>query len=177
MVMFPRGRINFLQVRTLLLFSCTCICFTLLRSSFAQGESRQFICRWCGESIAHSEDIIDVPSKLALKTLNKTVLGRKSTLTQIFENPAGQDFEVATFSKANVKSAEDSHMEATWFNNYAWKISSCPRCRHHLGWKYQPENFNHMTFSEDDTFYGLVMEYLVEDKESDSLILLQHPYR
>jgi len=69
------------------------------------------------------------------------------------------------------------HSEATWFQGFAWKISVCPRCGKHLGWKYQPINFNHVTHSEDDTFYGLILDHLLEESSAETLLLVPNSYK
>lgn len=96
-------------------------------------------------------------------------------MTQNFENPQGRKFEVVTFSKGSMNSQEEAHNEATWFPGYSWRISTCSRCNHFLGWKFQPENYNHVTFTEEDTFYGLIMSHVAQEVESDSLIVVQRP--
>ncbi|XP_039254301.2 protein cereblon-like [Styela clava] len=138
-------------------------------------QTGKFICKRCGETVAQAEDLVSIPSKLALQRWNKTILGKPHITTQKFENPQGAQFEVVTFSEASVTSNEDAHTEATWFPGYSWRISACSRCNFFLGWKYQPVNFNHMTFTENDKFYGLIMDHIIQDIDSDSLVIIQHP--
>lgn len=42
--------------------------------------------------------------------------------------------------------------EATWFSGCAWQFAMCAGCGQHLGW----------SFSGADSFFGLVLERLVE---------------
>lgn len=66
--------------------------------------------------------------------------------------------------------------DATWFPGYAWRISVCPQCHQHLGWKFQPINFNHVTHTEDETFVALILDKLLEEELSNSLLLVPKSY-
>lgn len=170
----------FFEVR---LGKCLNIIFVLLLTasfSFQHDEDEPegtFICRKCGETVASAKDVVSIHSTLSLNRWNKTISDKKLAISQLFKNPQGSKFEVVTFTEANLKSAEDAHTEASWFPGYAWRISVCPRCRYHIGWKFQPEKYNHMTYTETDTFYGLILDHMVKEAASDSIILDVHKYR
>jgi hypothetical protein len=46
----------------------------------------------------------------------------------------------------------------SWFRGYAWQIQVCRACFTQLGWKYM---------SPDDSFYGLILNTLREEKPED----------
>lgn len=72
-----------------------------------------------------------------------------------FTNPAGIAFWIRCFSRATglviLGMPEKEH---TWFPGYGWSVAFCTSCSLHLGWFYQ---------SEDNTFFGLIRDNLVED--------------
>nr|CAB3233673.1 protein cereblon homolog [Phallusia mammillata] len=135
------------------------------------------LCRQCGETILTADQLKYYPSTLAIERWNKTILGQPYTNIQRFVNPQKSEFNLITAKSANIYALENAHSEATWFPSYAWRISVCPRCKQHLGWKFQPILFNHLLHSEDDTFVALIIDKLLEEKESDSLLLVPKSYK
>nr|XP_018671918.2 protein cereblon homolog [Ciona intestinalis] len=136
-----------------------------------------FLCRKCGETIANPKQFAHHQSPLALKCWNETLLNIPKVKIQLFQNPQKMQFNVVTFSTANVYAHEQAFSEASWFPGYVWRITTCPRCHSHLGWKFQPVNFNHVTHTEHETFVGIILDRLLENKHTDSVLLVPDSYK
>jgi hypothetical protein len=68
-------------------------------------------------------------------------------------NPAGFAFEIGCFRQApGCVAAGEPTLEWTWFAGYRWQIALCRQCGVHLGWRYTGE----------DSFFGLILDHLVE---------------
>ena len=135
------------------------------------------LCRSCGETIVSSSGIINVPSASSKKAWYDTIMGVEGVLLQQFVNPSRIQFNVITMKEANVLESKEEIMEDTWFKDHSWMFCSCSRCRSHLGWKYKPFNFNHLTHDKGEMFYGLIYDKLVEDEVSDTLLLVPDSYK
>ncbi|CAK8676667.1 unnamed protein product [Clavelina lepadiformis] len=135
------------------------------------------LCKQCGNTIASTHDIRSFSSKLAIKHWNQTLLNIPNVLVQLFENPHKMRFNVITLSNANVYMHEQVYNTDTWFPNYSWSMSVCSKCGTHLGWKYQPTNFNHITHYKNETFFGLILDKLLEEHLSDTLLLVPNSYK
>ncbi|KAL3888400.1 hypothetical protein ACJMK2_000768 [Sinanodonta woodiana] len=163
----------FHMAKYLLNFICVYITLNVI-TAFADEFHDYFLCRKCGLEVFRSVDLVNVPSQEAYRQRNDTY-GEKLALIQLFKNPQGMYFEVVTTSTASVHSQELSFGEATWFPGYAWKISQCPRCGHHLGWEYVPMDSS--TAENPKSFFGLILENLLFENEADNLILIPKSYR
>ena len=51
--------------------------------------SDYFLCRKCGHEIVNIADLINIPSKLALRQRNDTFGPKQGVLIQLFKNPHG----------------------------------------------------------------------------------------
>ncbi|KAK7933765.1 hypothetical protein WMY93_004661 [Mugilogobius chulae] len=109
------------------------------------------LCRACGYEVANGSDIGFVSSRLALSSRNDTLLGGRRVTVQLFENPHEKQFEVITFRTADVTLHWPADKRFSWFPGFAWTIATCPRCKAHLGWGFQPDHWpNTVTASQFD---------------------------
>ena len=51
-----------------------------------------------------------------------------------FQNPAGYQFQLATFKQSEGIASESFSYQDTFFKNYNWRILQCPRCVRHIGY-------------------------------------------
>lgn len=74
-----------------------------------------------------------------------------------FSNPHGIEFIIGCFACAPGAAEHGPGTEFwSWFAGYRWQISQCRQCAVHLGWR----------FANGDSFYGLILDRLVETKSS-----------
>ncbi|KAE8291747.1 hypothetical protein D5F01_LYC09107 [Larimichthys crocea] len=134
------------------------------------------LCRACGHELAHGTDIHFVPSRLALSSRNDTLgEGRRVTI-QLFENPHGHQFEVITFRKADVTQHWPADKHFSWFPGFSWTVATCPRCKTHLGWAFQPSDWpdtiTKTSFDESEhTFLALITYRLLREDFASSLLM------
>ncbi|KAM7019158.1 uncharacterized protein LKV04_010078 [Tautogolabrus adspersus] len=134
------------------------------------------LCRACGHELAHGTDIHFVPSRLALSSRNHTLPGGRRVHIQLFENPHGHQFEVMTFRKADVTHHWPADKHFSWFPGFSWTVSTCPRCKTHLGWGFQPSNWpdtiTTTKFEESaQTFLALITHRLLSEDFASSLLV------
>lgn len=134
------------------------------------------LCRSCGHEVANGSDIYFVPSRLALSSRNDTLLGGRRITVQLFENPHERQFEVVTFRRAAVALHWPAEKRFTWFPGFAWTVASCPRCKAHLGWGFQPDHWpDTVTASQFEesksTFLGLIAHALLTEDFASSLLM------
>lgn len=91
------------------------------------------LCRVCGHELAQGTDIHFFPSRLALSSRNDTLVGGRRVNIQLFENPHGHQFEVITFRKADTTQHWPADKRFSWFPGFAWTVTTCPRCKTHVG--------------------------------------------
>ncbi|TFK08370.1 urocortin-3-like [Platysternon megacephalum] len=105
----------------------------------------------------------EVSPQTALPVRIMTVTaGKRKVPVQLFQDPIGERYLVITLVRASVH----KHWPAEgdfWFPGYSWMLGSCPRCRAHLGWAYQPRTWRpHVTDVEfedsDGTFASLITD-------------------
>lgn len=71
-----------------------------------------------------------------------------------FVNPSGYAYHIGCFGVApGTRSLGDISRWWSWFPGFAWRIAVCSGCREHLGWSFHGER----------TFFGLILDRLVED--------------
>ncbi|KAM9858546.1 protein cereblon [Aulostomus maculatus] len=134
------------------------------------------LCRACGHELAVGTNIHFVPSRLALFSRNDTLLGGRRVNVQLFENPHGHQFEVITFRKADVTLHWPADKHFSWFPEFSWTLATCPRCRTHLGWAFQPSRWPNTvtkaTFEESPhTFLALITHQLLTEDYASSLLM------
>ncbi|XP_072289112.1 LOW QUALITY PROTEIN: uncharacterized protein [Eucyclogobius newberryi] len=137
------------------------------------------LCRACGAEVANGSDVGFVPSRLALSSRNDTLPGGRRVAVpnvQLFENPHGRRFEVIAFRRAGVALHWPADERASWFPGFAWTVATCPRCKAHLGWGFQPDHWPHTVTAshfEDSpsTFLGLIARALVTEEFASSLLV------
>lgn len=134
------------------------------------------LCRACGHEVANGSDIRFVASRLALSSRNNTLLGGRRVTVQLFENPHEQQFEVITFRKADVTLHWPADKDFSWFPGFAWTVASCPRCKAHLGWGFQPDHWpdtvTKSKFEESEiTFLALITSGLLTEDFASSLLM------
>ncbi|XP_014788483.1 protein cereblon isoform X1 [Octopus bimaculoides] len=138
-------------------------------------QASHLICRQCGHEVACIDDLVHIPSSLALRQRNDTIQSKDKTIVQLFQNPEGKYFEVITFSKAEVLKADKPHKEDTWFPGFSWSIVICPTCGVHMGWFFESFDSDYHT-GEKKSFYGLILSHLVHQEYADSLIIAPKSY-
>ncbi|MHC5036269.1 MAG: cereblon family protein [Planctomycetota bacterium] len=110
---------------------------------------RLYRCAQCGTPLASERDRI-------------RVMGRPSRAR--YQNPHGVQCEILTFSEAvNLKGADFSTEEHTWFEGYAWRPVSCVLCGTHMGWRFEASG-PHL---EPQTFLGLLVSGMREGPEEE----------
>ncbi|TDH13222.1 hypothetical protein EPR50_G00055080 [Perca flavescens] len=134
------------------------------------------LCRACGHELAVGADIHFVPSRLALSSRNDTFIGGRRVNIQLFENPHGNQFEVITFRKAEVTQHWPADKHFTWFPGFSWTVATCPRCKTHLGWAFQPTDWpdtvTKTKFEESEhTFLALITHRLLREDVASSLLM------
>ncbi|KAG8011743.1 Protein cereblon [Nibea albiflora] len=134
------------------------------------------LCRACGHELAHGTDIHFVPSRLALSGRNDTLVGGRRVNIQLFENPHGHQFEVITFRKADVTQHWPADKHFSWFPGFSWTVATCPRCKTHLGWSFQPSDWpdtiTKTNFDESEhTFLALITHRLLREDFASSLLM------
>ncbi|KAK2838096.1 hypothetical protein Q5P01_015308 [Channa striata] len=144
----------------------------------AEGTSPDtlILCRACGHELAVGTSIHFVPSRLALSSRNDTLLGGRRVTVQLFENPHGLQFEVVTFRKADVTPHWPASDHFSWFQGFSWTVATCPRCKAHLGWAFQPSDWpdtiSQTKFEESDhTFLALITHRLLREDFASSLLV------
>ncbi|KAI4898751.1 hypothetical protein NFI96_014132 [Prochilodus magdalenae] len=140
------------------------------------------LCRSCGHEVALERDLSFVPSRLALSHRNNTVIGERRTTVQLFENPQGFQFEVVTFKKADVLKHWPADGHFTWFPGFSWTVATCPRCKAHLGWAFQPSDWpqtvTRQDFEDSDqTFVALILQRLLQEQFASSLLMTPNSFR
>ncbi|KAF7660002.1 hypothetical protein LDENG_00290200 [Lucifuga dentata] len=134
------------------------------------------LCRACGHELAVGMDIQFVPSRLALSSRNDTLVGDRRVNVQLFENPRGLQFEVITFRKADVTQHWPADKYFSWFPGFSWTLATCPRCKTHLGWGFQPSDWpdtvTKTQFEESEqTFLALITHQLLREDFASSLLM------
>ncbi|KAF6733912.1 Protein cereblon [Oryzias melastigma] len=152
-----------------------------LADSCASGEQRtssetSVLCRACGHELASGADIAFVPSRLALSTRNDTLVNGRRVNVQLFENPHGVQFEVVTFRKADVTKHWPADKRFSWYPGFSWTVATCPRCRSHVGWAFQPTEWTdtitkHKFEESGNTFVALITHQILTEDFASSLLM------
>ncbi|XP_041854888.1 uncharacterized protein si:ch211-51h9.7 [Melanotaenia boesemani] len=134
------------------------------------------LCRACGHELASGTDIHFVPSRLALSSRNDTLVSGRRVNVQLFENPHGLQFEVITFRKADVTKHWPADTHFSWFPGFSWTMATCPRCKSHLGWAFQPSDWpdtitKTMFDESENTFLALITHQLLREDFASSLLM------
>ncbi|MDM8558358.1 cereblon family protein [Candidatus Parabeggiatoa sp. HSG14] len=115
--------------------------FEKIQQTLEQEDEKKekILCKVCQHPITSHQ------KKIEINGLNQ----------HVFRNPAGFFYEIVCFSSANgCINKGSSTLENTWFQGYSWRYALCSNCFAHLGWFFQSEN---------DSFYGLILENLEEE--------------
>ncbi|XP_021354382.1 protein cereblon-like isoform X2 [Mizuhopecten yessoensis] len=134
------------------------------------------LCRKCGHEVVRAANLINIPSKVALRQRNSTFGGVPEILIQQFKNPHDNSFEVITTRKADVLEDLQKYSDDTWFPNYSWWITKCPHCGQHMGWTYRINSQGTSTDGRPEQFYGLVLDNLLPQQEAETLIHFPKAY-
>jgi len=101
-----------------------------------------------------------------LQRQNLTLFGSAKRLpVEKLRNPAGFEFEVATFERTACVGVGSWTSEASWYPGYLWKACVCPKCRAHLGWMFEPED----SATEDQKrpseagFYAIILDKVIDE--------------
>ncbi|KAA0714449.1 hypothetical protein E1301_Tti020555 [Triplophysa tibetana] len=140
------------------------------------------LCRSCGHEVAEDADVRFVPSRLALSHRNDTVIGGKRVSVQLFENPQGFRFEVVTFKKADVLKHWPADSHFSWYPGFSWTFATCPRCKTHMGWAFQPSDWPSTVTREefegsDQTFVSLIADRLLQEHFASTLLMTPKSFR
>jgi len=111
-------------------------CLNLIVLGLGQGE---LLCRHCGAEIASTdeENIVDLTGNSGAQTTH--IRERKLDLELLkLVSPNKVVFEVLSVKKAHAKASSTRvSQEATFFENYNWRIASCPHCGNQIGWLHE----------------------------------------
>ncbi|XP_077063016.1 uncharacterized protein LOC143715244 [Siphateles boraxobius] len=174
-VKFPAARCVVDDVVVVSLLLCVWVRFGL-------GCSGLMLCRSCGHEVAEDTDLRFEPSRLALSHRNDTVIAGKRVSVQLFENPQGFQFEVLTFKRADVLKHWPADSHFSWFPGHSWTVASCPRCKTHLGWAFQPSDWPRTVSREefeasDQTFVALIVDRLLQEHFASTLMMTPKSFR
>ncbi|KAJ0019838.1 hypothetical protein NQD34_007407 [Periophthalmus magnuspinnatus] len=147
------------------------------RAENGMSTDTLMLCRACGYEVANGSDIRFVPSRLTLSSHNDTLPGGRRIGVQLFENPHGRQFEVITFRRADVTLHWPADGHFSFFPGFAWTIATCPHCKAHLGWGFQPDHWpstvSASRFEESqNTFLGLIAHALLTEEFASSLLMI-----
>ncbi|ETV84306.1 hypothetical protein H257_03553 [Aphanomyces astaci] len=95
-------------------------------------------CRFCGAHLAwkhHYQHLPDESKAHAKNTRTETSLGEHGEVVY-FDNPAGVEFELASFQHSDGVPSDAYTQQDTFFDSYNWRALACPRCAKHVGWKF-----------------------------------------
>jgi len=139
-----------------------------------QLEEQLLLCRTCGHHLASLSHHFYKETPYAIKVGNVSFIshtGKNQTFKpnfmtlQLVQNPNKIQFEIATFSKANIYLInETKSIDDTWFPNFKWTIGLCPHCLNHVGWWFE-------SLTSQESFFALVFDKLLYEEFSNSLIL------
>ncbi|XP_043967487.1 uncharacterized protein si:ch211-51h9.7 [Gambusia affinis] len=134
------------------------------------------LCRACGHEVAFGTDIHFVPSRMALSSRNDTSVGGRRIHIQLFENPQGLQFEVIVFKKADVIKHWPANSHFSWYPGFSWTVATCPRCKTHLGWGFQPNSWpetvtNNRFQESENTFLALIAHRILREDFASSLLM------
>lgn len=144
----------------------------------AENENDLLLCRQCGHQITAANNLINVPSPLAVSYWNDTILDTPEVLVQLFQNPHGNRFEVIVVDKAGVYNQGQAVYKDTWFPGHTWKIAICPRCGHHMGWTFEAiDDDVDDTGKKKNAFIGLILSHLLHKDYVDSLLIVPKAFK
>ncbi|KAM4578978.1 uncharacterized protein V3H82_008291 [Fundulus diaphanus] len=134
------------------------------------------LCRACGHEVAFGTDIHFVPSRMALSSRNDTSVNGRRIHVQLFQNPQGYRFEVITFRRADVIKHWPADSHYSWYPGFSWTVATCPRCRSHLGWAFQPSSWpdtitNNIFEESENTFLALITHRILREDFASGLLL------
>ena len=110
----------------------------VLTPRLAEAPGRPLLCRACGHPLTDDEARLTIDGQHQFRR----------------QNPAGYEHDFACFRAApGCHSQGVPSIQATWFPGFHWWIQVCRGCGEHLGWLF---------FRGEDSFYGLLVEALVE---------------
>jgi len=144
------------------------------------SDSNHLLCKRCGVRVAETRDVRNIRGKSAERTTIKQFSDKNVALVQDFTNPSNQKFGLITMSDAQLYVHDQVVVEDTWFAEHSWSPCTCPRCQAFLGWKYQPFTKSHAQQQRSDSqgcpgsnsdFYGIILDRLIEEKESNAFLL------
>ncbi|PNF34553.1 hypothetical protein B7P43_G10737 [Cryptotermes secundus] len=163
---------------------CLITVSTIIRNS--EGHTYQsedttdyLLCRGCGADIADASYIRNRFSPEALIHGNQSLFGKQSVAVQLLENPLGIRFRVVVVNKAHCIGVDEWHSEFSWYPGYAWKHCLCSHCGHHLGWIFEPlaSAVADRKIASDHGFYGLILDNVLSESFSDSLMVVPKSYK
>ncbi|WKY16155.1 hypothetical protein Q1695_001106 [Nippostrongylus brasiliensis] len=129
----------------------------------------ELLCRSCGATITRQSELMNVTvvDRRYKYKYDFPIVGKTATV-HVFENPAGETFHVLAAQSAHLKFRGQPSSEATWFPGMQWTACVCSKCDHHMGWYFQPEAGSAQQ-SEQKSFVGLVLDYLISADYTDSV--------
>ncbi|MEQ2223711.1 hypothetical protein ILYODFUR_000160 [Ilyodon furcidens] len=167
-----------------LLFDCIFVLLLFQPSESCTAEPPEhgtttdtlILCRACGHEVAFGTDIHFVPSRMALSSRNDTSVGGRRIHVQLFENPHGHQFEVITFRRADVIKHWPADRHFSWYPGFSWTVATCPRCKTHLGWAFQPSSWpdtipNNKFEESENTFSALITDRILREDFASSLLM------
>ncbi|KAK0046075.1 protein cereblon [Biomphalaria pfeifferi] len=124
---------------------------TPLKIVDSEHSTGDLLCKKCHHSVAKVEDLLSIPTPVALKKSRDAICKSRQILTQLFKNPQDQYFEV----KYNTN---------LWYPGFAWSYAHCSSCLIQLGWSFSEiKDAEDKVAAEMTSFHGLVYRKLKFD--------------
>ncbi|XP_062854933.1 uncharacterized protein si:ch211-51h9.7 [Trichomycterus rosablanca] len=155
---------------------------TALIAACSGSDELLLLCRFCGHEVALEKHVHFMPSPLALSHRNNTIIGERRVAVQLLENPQGFRFEVLSFKQADVLKHWPADDHFTWFPGFSWTVATCPRCKTHLGWAFQPSEWPKTVTREefeasDWTFVTLIADRLLREHVASTLLMTPKSFK
>ncbi|EQC37669.1 hypothetical protein SDRG_05256 [Saprolegnia diclina VS20] len=112
--------------------------FRAKKKATHDGSSTSLRCRMCGAHLAWKSDAMALPAATkgrAKSYRHEATLGESGEVTY-FDGPLGDEFELAAFELTEASATESYSEEDSFFDDYNWRVLTCPRCARHVGWKF-----------------------------------------
>ncbi|KAK8396064.1 hypothetical protein O3P69_005276 [Scylla paramamosain] len=152
-----------------------CLFLVSVLTSASHHDHDHVLCRSCGAELTENsrDNFVNISSPLSEASQQVTILGHPHLMVQTLRNPADLAFDLVTVRRSGCSGVGEWYGEHSWFPGYLWKVCICPRCRAHLGWIFEPETKASTTHfkASSEGFYGLILEKLITEKFSDSLLI------
>ncbi|XP_055898100.1 uncharacterized protein LOC106067464 [Biomphalaria glabrata] len=137
---------------------------TPLKIVDSEHSTGDLLCKKCHHSVAKVEDLLSIPTPVALKKSRDAICKSRQILTQLFKNPQDQYFEVVTLKDSKVRRQVEKYNTNLWYPGFAWSYAHCSNCLIQLGWSFSEiKDAEDKVAAEMTSFHGLVYRKLKLD--------------